>query len=299
MIERTSRWTFLLLGCATSAVIVSLVLLVGRAEATGDLPRAAAYVIGFDKSPSAYAVLRGANQVPLSFNLALANGDIVRVLEDNASLRLRYVDRSIVVVTKRSSPMRIWAESTEPTVSDNALEVIWNSITRATDLGSKSTSTRGDADAVDVLIPGLVEGAATIARGNRHLELEWVGGAPPFQVTLQNSAGRTVFNRAGLNERSTSPELALEPGAYSIVVADAKSAVRLGFSVAPVIPNRPFVEPASADTMERDTLRCAALVAANPLSYSWESYLCASEAASKGWQPAIALRSWIARGEPN
>ncbi len=287
---------------------IAMISLAPRSKAQPGPPPVAAVIIGLDRQSSSYYIRRGNMGIQVRFYAPLINGDIIQVLDPSASLTIRFVNAHIVRVTRANSPFRINLVVQRPSAGSNMGNVVWMNVTRSGDAGVRTMGSRGvdtlSAGQLRMGLPGLADGVAVIAAGERKFAVEWNGGKPPYRVVLTNGAGRVLSDEAAIKTQRllvTSRLVAFEPGKYSLTLTDAEGArVQGSFEASSQPLPAPGVEQAS--DLEGDALAAftaAWLIEKDQKRLSYEAYLRIQDAAENGWQPAIELRRWLGSGAPS
>lgn len=258
----------------------------------------AAYVADFDHRSAAYHIERQGHAAPVRFNLPLQNGDRVYVDEPGATLVIRYSDKKKTTATY-GPPVTVDGARNVATSRSNTSDLIWQ---RATDSHNHrvTTGTKGDDGPLALLLPGLRDGTARIAAGERHLMLGWSGGVGPYAVTLRNADG-TVYETTNKlrNLIVFSHPLVFKPGRYDIEISDhGNSTVRGSFTV--VSEGIPKPAARADDAVDQSISDAAELAASGDRSLYFEAYLRLFDAINtpdkQGDPRARVLALWISDG---
>jgi len=284
---------------AFAVLCVAFAVLPEPAAAAG----VAAYVAGIGGDSRDYHVMRAQQSLAVRFNMPLLDGDVIALGGAGARLRLRYVDGRDVTVTPDNAPYRVSGRGSQPAAATNFLEALWDDVTKAHDLGLRSTSMRdGTATSNDPLavgIPGLGDGTAVIAAGRRHLMLEWSGGVAPYRFLLYGPRGTVLADETGIGTPGLqigSHAIDFAPGRYRFVLSDATKVTVTG-SFEAVSRGVPALGEPRGDRAQTDA--AAKLAAGGDPKLAYEAYLRLFDAVASRWEPAQALAAWIARGEPH
>jgi len=295
---------------AFNAAVVWM-FLAGVAQNANAAEAVAAHVVGMNHPPANYVVLRAKQKLPITFDLSLQNGDVVIVNDPHATIAIRYVDHRDVSLSQAKSPYTIQSRATKPEVTSNFLLTLWSNVTKASYSGFRSTSAR-DANISDsasmvalenkplaLLIPGLSDGTAKIAAGQRHLMMQWSGGIAPYRFVLRNAKGDLLCEESAIPTRVLairSHTVALPPGRYDVQISDNGNTIVLGSFVAVEGGLPHAAAQAGDDPAETATHDSEVLAEKDDPTLYYEAYLKLYDALGKNWQPAEALASWIAGG---
>jgi hypothetical protein len=148
---------------------------------------------------------------------------------------------------------------------------------------------RGDDDAVEVL-PGLTSGASHLVTGTRTLYLAWLGGQPPFSVTLRNvTTGNTLFMQADVVRREVSAQVELALGEHRLEVAAGDTTAIFDFDVRDAADLPQLGIAADNDLGEIGTTIWAHELLTTDAAWSFEAFEKLYEQARGRYRPAIDL----------
>jgi hypothetical protein len=162
--------------------------------------------------------------------------------------------------------------------------------------------TRGDNKMLAFRIPGLQSGAARVAGGPRQLQIGWMGGTPPYRISLRAvPSGHELFHAATQTNRAPpTPVITLSPGArYEWYVQDAYSTRSARFTAVdqsqlPTVPTNDFPPWVSSDI--KDTLRAMQLAHLDQNQLSYEAWLSVMPLASR-YPPAEKVATLLQAGD--
>lgn len=206
-----------------------------------------AKMVAIDGRSTDYVVRRQGRPVPVTFNMALLFGDEIEVRAPKRSMKILYVEGGDDTITMANSPFRLKLRAQVTNPMSNYRRELWKNVTKAHDDGLGTHAIR-DRDKLALDMPGLNDGTARIAAGDRHFMLEWTGGPGPYHVIVRNARKEAVVDEDGLPTRQlviSSRTIRFDPGAYTVEVATRTQRVLGGFEA--VATGSPAAEPLASD----------------------------------------------------
>lgn len=309
-------------------VVFPLIACAALAAPAASASESLAYVYDYNGPASAYVIERDGRNVPLTPLLPLNPGD--RVSVKPAGGAPGSTTKNYIALTIARHPVTLYAASAPYCVGapdgdcskragpiaaatgGNALE---NMLTY---LGSilvgphddkyadqtESMVSRGSHGAPPIEIPLLSRKGQRLVAGTRQLALEWLGGTPPFDVSVYRNGVTRALATGRVGARAIAlPGVTFETGTYRVEIVDAEQQSGVAeFAVVPADavpkPSRDdetaLADPAlSADL--RTTLE-AALLTRQDANWSFEAYQRVAPLAAT-CPPAELLRYRIADDE--
>jgi hypothetical protein len=165
-------------------------------------------------------IVRGSETIPVQYWTEIRVGDQVSVRGPGFVAIAVGDDASPLLVTRQNSPLRIAALARRGMLLQG-LDWARQALTDWSDSEVVEAKTRGVENAGQLDLPLLAGSTpARIVAGERRFSLAWVGGTPPFRVTLIGPSGASVLDLAAAEERRVSATLRLAEGDYEAQVTD-------------------------------------------------------------------------------
>jgi len=278
---------------------VVMLLVAGTARAAA-LEQVSAHMIAIDNSSLLYHVMRHGASVPISFTMALLNGDVITIDAPSATMTIRYVDSRDDTITSGKSPYVVQSAATATDQTSNFVRGLWEDVTKSGDSWRSNTSIRDIPLPLSLTLPGLTDGSARIAAGKRHFMVAWHDGIAPYRVVLRDGTGKVLVDEQGLSATQLTVDSQVTdfaPGQYAIEITDASGApVKGSFrAMAGGMPRAKEHTPKS-NRPDEVTEAAAELLVSGDRSLAYEAYLELYPAIDAKWQPAQELAVWISQG---
>ncbi len=284
------------LGGCILTVLLSVLLSSSSALSQGAVR--AGRIAEFDGRSNEYVVRREDREVPVTYNMALVSGDQVVVRVPNRWMRISYVDGSGDTVTVTNSPFVIDRQLQVADRQSNFVRDLWQRVTRDRDDGLATHVVR-DLNTLSLDTPGLADGSATIAAGDRHFMLGWTGGPGPYRVVVRNAVGEVFIEEGQIPTRQlivSSRLIRFAPGLYTVEVSTATQQVRGGFEA--VASGALPIEPLATD-VEGAVEAAERLAVQADRAHLYEAYLQLYSGLRADYGPARALGDYLVGGAPN
>jgi hypothetical protein len=175
-----------------------------------------------------YALVRGDAKLQLRICEEIQNGDKI-VLPQDGEVRVRMTTDESIVLTERQSGQPIKERGAPASRTSNLLANLAEVITPWHDFVEFNLAVEGPAPKSPAreplelpLIPK--KGAAVaVGAGERSFALAWLGGTPPFKVSIVTApGGQAVLKRVGVTSRALPLHpLALAASSYTLRLEDA------------------------------------------------------------------------------
>lgn len=170
-----------------------------------------------------YVLQRGGAQVPARMGTTVMAGDRITLPADGV-LVVQLADQT----SRRFSGPGSY--EVPAVASGNRLMAVLASLPALFEEQHKrygTAATRGGAacSAPDAqpepIVVQVLDGGARVIAGRRTIDLAWRGGCKPYDVTVRAEGGQVLMQREGVADRRVALGLALPPGRYAVIVADA------------------------------------------------------------------------------
>jgi len=180
------------------------------------------------KSPSRdYKLVRGGKELPVRICDQIQAGDAISKMPSNGSVKIRLTTDEIVEVTGRQLNQPIEPRGMQPTFKSNLFANLASLLTPWHDSQAYNFAIRdiGDQPSASqpLQIPLIPPAGTSVASGQRPFSVIWLGGTPPFKLSLTAAAGgRSVLESNEVMDRELPTKvLTLSIGAYALRLTDA------------------------------------------------------------------------------
>lgn len=278
-----------------AVMLMAVILSAGSAHA--QVGARVGKVVALDGVSSDYVVRRQGRSVPITFNMALLTEDEIEVRIPKRSMKILYVDGTDDIITATNSPFRLKPRAAVTDPASNFRRALWQNVTKAHDDGLRTTAIR-DRDRLTLDMPGLSDGTARIAAGDRHFMLQWNGGRGPYRVVVRDSRMQVILDEEDLPTRQliiSSRMIRFEPGRYTVEVSAEGQRVTGEFTA--MTAGVPREEVLSGDA-EGAVAAAEALAVADDRALIYEAYLRLYAGIRARYGLAQALGNYFAVGSP-
>jgi hypothetical protein len=273
-------------------------------------------VYNFGGSPDDYEVTRNGKSIPVEFQLQLHEGDTILVRKPDGAISIQFGQdererKTICASNTSSSGCDVRGLYRMSTPSKGVLSALLDEIFHdLTDLVRPGKPERVHGYAKGYSLPAgayseihmeLLGGTVQkLGAGKRELSIVWNGGVPPFRVVIREDTSVTplfAINSVAKRRIHTTP-LDLNPGTYSLEIADADSSLSGEFVVVPAdeLPVIPLELGDSQLPAEvRQTAQAAWLWSRASRRWRWEGYIRVASV-PEDYTPARELRKALEEG---
>jgi hypothetical protein len=303
--DRDRKW----LGTLTSGIFLCKFALLFSPCTSATAAANDAVVIGvveeFKGLSRDYRLNRGGPDLPLRICDQVQAGDRISKMPRNGSVKIRLTTDEIVEVAERQLNQPIEPRGMQPTFRSNLLASLASLLTPWHDSQAYNFAIRdiGDQPSASqpLQIPLIPPAGASVASGRRPFSVIWLGGTPPFKLSLTAAAaGPSIFESDRMMGRELPKKvLTLSIGAYTVRLSDAAGQeIERPLDVVPeeVIPLPPE-EPAPTNVPSAwlVTARAGWLAQQGQGRWLLEAFLEATPMRSS-FEPAGTLVSLLANG---
>ena len=221
-----SKWPDIFARAMFLSKLVLLVCLVTDATASGNDVAVVGIVEGFKGLSKKYDLNRNGAVLHLRICDEIRAGDSITVPRDG-SVKILLTTGERLELNERQSKQPIESRGAPATITSNLFANLASLLTPWHDFQAYNFAIRevGDQPSASkpLEIPLIPPAGASVAAGQRPFSAIWLGGTPPFKLSLTAAAGsRSVVESNGIMERELSPKVvALSIGAYTVRLSDA------------------------------------------------------------------------------
>lgn len=186
--------------------------------------KATIWVEQISGSPKAIVIARNGNFLATTEMMRLKPGDIVKVSDDNSSVRILFGSGAVKNITKAASPFTIEGSKEGSTFLSNLFGEVKKMLVASSDeTEAIAMMTRGRSKQLVILGVGADENL--VLAGSRPLMVGWLGGKAPYKLSLINpDSDQPILSKSDLTDQTLTIETAtigaagLAPGEYQVLV---------------------------------------------------------------------------------
>ena len=211
-------------------LVATLLILLGgvSAEADAEQTKIVGVVVAFLGPSSDYALRRGDAILPLRILGPVQAGDRIVVRHEDGRVWVQFTTGEERIIPRSLSDQPLEARGAPATIYDNLMASLAEPFTRRHNEEASNVAVRGRLRAStgqQLALPLVPERGAMIAAGQqREFTLAWLGGTPPFRVSLAGAARDKpiILETGDVFGRDLPPrKLVLLPGTYTLQILDS------------------------------------------------------------------------------